>query len=1073
IYDDNGDKVASRIDRLTNTINSLHLKFKIEGEAQVGDTWTYETSGEDTDTIHIEVDENFGEMSVTNGLSGKKLTMLAEDGKTVVISVTNPGTFKEAGDFEQTHGNGNAVLDTPTLGENILRGTYTIQYNENPVGVFDSNDNNQGDAIVKNFTYEDPTHISDSYTLTYKGPAVDEFVPGDNLGNATLSNATFGNSILQAEYSLEYVGATAGAFLAGNNNGSAVLIHATYGDEILQGEYTITYDGTKWLLTDPNNIVYEMQQGTEENVFISDALGFTVCTGQAREGDTYTCYVTKWRCQDEFGRTIILTETAPNTFTSTSIGFTVENAGELVETDTFTANVTKWEMKDANQENMILKESARGKFTAQIEDQGNIIDVFEYEIIKGKAEVNDTYTCLLSQWSMTNPLGEQVALVENNGIFTSESLGFTIASGTAEYGDTFTCEVELKENTDQDASDFRVLKVGAQFDSSSTWDIHLKNLVLQGGKVGLDDQGGSGGVLYLHGAQVDLELDNIVVSNGVATKAGGGIYSFGYDESNIIINDSIIKENIAKTDGGGFYNEARRNQESKITMDNVDIYDNTAGRHGGGMYFYCERAVVDIQESTFNNNEAGNNGGGMLVQGVVPILSIYDSEINNNTAKNGAGISIIGTTSSELKLEYSTVLQNKATGDGGGIYSSSNANTVEISKTNIGYNEAKNGAGIYAYSDAIIKMYLDNASIYENIAQEHGGGIYSYVLSNSACSTQITIENTTIADNVAVHGKGAGVYNIARGQNYNTITVARAILAVENSTITGNIAGSTDENAAAGIYNYSWTPVTTNYTSFEYIESTVYLVSSIVYGNYIGTNASDIYVDGISKDQQGKDKRYFYVSYGIFGTSNTLSTNKEALQLSTLNEVAMEEGIKNLFQYEIGEDEQGNPIYAGVYKDNAGRWRAHRVISTSAVPLTEQDTPQYSVQTARINIHGYAAYYGTLIGKRYYIDDANDKQTMYYFYNQVTGMWTSFKTFPEGHKLYEFTQPCKFDRNNADGTYGLRSGYTGETGAGTPGEFIDETNVRTLAENFNDEGKQISRVNTLIAFHAGAHALTM
>jgi len=438
-------------------------------------------------------------MSVTNGLSGKKLTILAEDGKTVVISVTDVGTIEQAGDFNQTSGTGNAILDTPTLGENILRGTYTIQYNENPVGVFDSNDNNQGDAIVKNFTYEDPTHISDSYTLTYKGPEVEEFVKDDNnQGTATLDTATFGGSILQAEYSLEYVGPTAGAFLAGNNNGSAVLIHATYGDEIVQGEYTITYDGTRWLLTDPNNVVYEMQQGAGENEFTSPALGFTICTGQAREGDTYTCYVTKWRCQDEFGRTITLTETAPNTFTSTSIGFTVNNVDELVVTDKFTANVTKWEMKDANQENMILKESARGKFTAQIEDQGNIIDVFEYEIVKGKAEVNDTYTCLLSQWSMINPLGEQVALVENNGVFTSESLGFTIASGTAEYGDTFTCEVELKENLN--ASDFRVLKVGAQFDSSSTWDIHLKNLVLQGGKVGLDDQGGSGGVLYLHGA---------------------------------------------------------------------------------------------------------------------------------------------------------------------------------------------------------------------------------------------------------------------------------------------------------------------------------------------------------------------------------------------------------------------------------------------------------------------------------------------------------------------------------------------------------------------------------------------
>ena len=67
-----------------------------------------------------------------------------------------------------------------------------------------------------------------------------------------------------------------------------------------------------------NNVVYEMQQELE-NEFTSPALGFTICTGQAREVIPTHAMLQNGDA-DEFGRTITLTETAPNTFTSTSIG---------------------------------------------------------------------------------------------------------------------------------------------------------------------------------------------------------------------------------------------------------------------------------------------------------------------------------------------------------------------------------------------------------------------------------------------------------------------------------------------------------------------------------------------------------------------------------------------------------------------------------------------------------------------------------------------------------------------------------------------------------------------------------
>lgn len=157
------------------------------------------------------------------------------------------------------------------------------------------------------------------------------------------------------------------------------------------------------------------------------------------------------------------------------------------------------------------------------------------------------------------------------------------------------------------------------------------------------------GSLYLSGANIN---DN------TANWLGGGISNGGIVNGDAI-NESFIKNNIAKIYGGGVYNEAT----DGILSTNITITGNQAFDGGG---IYNDRSfVLSIDGINVSNNYAPGNGGGIYNLGT--INSISSSLVSNNQAGfNGGGV--FNGVNSSLDLSGFTISNNAAGYYGGGIY---------------------------------------------------------------------------------------------------------------------------------------------------------------------------------------------------------------------------------------------------------------------------------------------------------------------------------------------------------------------------------------------------------------------
>ncbi|HON45620.1 MAG TPA: hypothetical protein PLR86_09795, partial [Planctomycetota bacterium] len=211
-----------------------------------------------------------------------------------------------------------------------------------------------------------------------------------------------------------------------------------------------------------------------------------------------------------------------------------------------------------------------------------------------------------------------------------------------------------------------------------------------------------------------------------------------------------------------------------------------------------------------------------------------------------------------------------------------------------------NGGLIYVHG-ATISLNLEHVGLSGAKADSNGGAIYSQAVTQSV----ITMVNTTIHGNQAV--QGGAIYNYAINNTSPTI----AKLVVVDSTITANVATT----SGGAIVNYGNS------------SSAVYLVNSIVYGNYVNTNAQDIHFENTTGT--------LHVVYSILGKSNVQPYSSDMMEDFSLvtNEINMKRIFKNVVL-------------------NNGRWIA-----------TLSNSENNTVQTVAINHQGEAAMRGTLVGK--------------------------------------------------------------------------------------------------------------
>ncbi|MCD7884764.1 MAG: right-handed parallel beta-helix repeat-containing protein [Lachnospiraceae bacterium] len=344
----------------------------------------------------------------------------------------------------------------------------------------------------------------------------------------------------------------------------------------------------------------------------------------------------------------------------------------------------------------------------------------------------------------------------------------------------------------------------------------------------------AGGGIYTQGKLTltggDSEATAIYISNNICTAGvGGGAYSStstsyaivstGYvningnsagtnggglsvDSGGMDLSGNIkIYENYAKGSnygGGGIYSSS--NSTGTVYLhDGVEIFDNTCGLHGGGVYGRYEVKIAD--GAKIHDNYATSSGGGVAALKV----TMEGGEIYNNSAANGGGIYDAQGNSADTNvashISRGKIYNNTArTGSGGGIYASSYINILYIDDVEIYDNTAYSyGGGIY-WTDLFV---FNGGTITGNTAQR-GGGVYivGYVKQSA------TIK---IAD-----GKSGIIYdNTATAVNYgNDLALGYSSTSVNASgTYNGNSgsyalmtvgAASTFTDSANGITGVSW-----------------------------------------------------------------------------------------------------------------------------------------------------------------------------------------------------------------------------------------------------------------------------
>ncbi|GMO48631.1 MAG: hypothetical protein Ta2G_04590 [Termitinemataceae bacterium] len=185
--------------------------------------------------------------------------------------------------------------------------------------------------------------------------------------------------------------------------------------------------------------------------------------------------------------------------------------------------------------------------------------------------------------------------------------------------------------------------------------------------------GGGGGITLIAKSTLTLK-DKATISNNEAKGAGGGFYSL--DSTVLIQNEAIIKNNKAENNAGAFYAK-----NSTITIsDNTSLTNNQAIR-GGGAIFSNQSNITMTGNSSITGNKAVAFGGGVNMYNG----GTFTMKGNSIIKDNSIGVTIGKVSSSD------------GTGNGGGVFLSSDCKFIMQEKSSITNNSAKSiGGGVYS-----------------------------------------------------------------------------------------------------------------------------------------------------------------------------------------------------------------------------------------------------------------------------------------------------------------------------------------------------------------------------------------
>jgi hypothetical protein len=355
---------------------------------------------------------------------------------------------------------------------------------------------------------------------------------------------------------------------------------------------------------------------------------------------------------------------------------------------------------------------------------------------------------------------------------------------------------------------------------------------------------GAAATAIMASPKIAVTMSGFTIENGVAAPGdgtageGGGIRD--NDNASLILNDMVITDNSASSDGGGVAMANVLSTPWLLSLTNTTISDNHSGDEGGGVDEDGTGKTV-INGGLVTGNTSANEGAGVylnaLSQGGVFSIAIANGGSGftkaptvkftggGGTGATGTAIishgKVIGVTitnpgtgfiaaptisfsggggkgatataaltseSGSLSITGAVITDNKSLDSIGGGVANSGDGSVTIASTTIANNSAGTTGGGFSDENNQGSLVVMNSLFEDNFAAGDGGGIF-------VGSPDTTIINSQIEDNIS-------------GANGGGIFAGGVKLTVQASTISNNIAsgnggGIEIETSGGGVANGS------------------------------------------------------------------------------------------------------------------------------------------------------------------------------------------------------------------------------------------------------------------------------
>ena len=179
--------------------------------------------------------------------------------------------------------------------------------------------------------------------------------------------------------------------------------------------------------------------------------------------------------------------------------------------------------------------------------------------------------------------------------------------------------------------------------------VTMTDFTLRNGDAGAGGGANSGGGVFNNGGTITLRDTNIL---GSSANNGGGMANAG----TATLTGVQMFQNTAVS-GAGFYMAS-----GATTIEQSDLYLNTASGDGGGLYYNGGQLMLNGNE--LYGNDAGVQGGGVYLSGGGSNVDVRNNFIYENDASQGGGLYNDDT---DVRLWHNTFVTN----DGGNVHSAS------------------------------------------------------------------------------------------------------------------------------------------------------------------------------------------------------------------------------------------------------------------------------------------------------------------------------------------------------------------------------------------------------------------